>query len=121
MDDEEMVRLVARTMLKRIGYEVESATDGAEAIELYKKAKESGQPFDAVIMDLTVPGGIGGKEAIKRILDVDPEVKAIVSSGYFNDPVMADFKRYGFCGVVAKPYTIGELSKVLSALMNRPI
>jgi CheY-like chemotaxis protein/anti-sigma regulatory factor (Ser/Thr protein kinase) len=120
MDDEEMVRLVARTMLKRIGYEVESANDGAEAIELYKKAKELGQPFDAVIMDLTVPGGMGGKEAIKKILDVDPEVKAIVSSGYFNDPVMADFKRYGFCGVVAKPYTIRELSEVLSALMNGP-
>lgn len=120
MDDEEMIRLVARTMLKRIGYEVEFANDGAEAIELYKKAKELGQPFNAVIMDLTVPGGMGGKEAIKKILEVDPEVKAIVSSGYFNDPVMADFRKYGFHGVVAKPYTIGELGEALFVLINGP-
>lgn len=118
MDDEEMIRLVARTMLKRIGYEVEFATDGSEAIEMYKKAKEFGHPFDAVIIDLTIPGGMGGKEAIKKLLEINPEVKAIVSSGYSNDPVMADFRKYGFCGVVAKPYTIGELSKALTTLMN---
>ena len=118
MDDEEMVRLVARTMLKRIGYDVEFAGDGSEAIDIYKKAIELNQPFDAVIMDLTIPGGIGGKEAVKRLLEIDPRVKAIVSSGYYNDPVMADFKKYGFCGVIAKPYTLEELSQTLHSLMK---
>ncbi|OGW43788.1 MAG: hypothetical protein A2Y66_04660 [Nitrospirae bacterium RBG_13_41_22] len=118
LDDEEMVRLVARTMLKRIGYEVAFAIEGSEAIELYKKAMDLNQPFDAVIMDLTIPGGIGGKEAIKKLLEIDPEVKAIVSSGYSNDPIMADFKKYGFCGVVAKPYTLEELSQVLHSLIK---
>ena len=113
MDDEEIVREVAGEMLTRIGYEVEFAGDGAEAIELYKRAKETGQPFEAVILDLTVPGGMGGKEAIKRLLEIDPGVKAIVSSGYSNDAVMAEFREYGFKGVIAKPYKIEELSEVL--------
>ncbi len=118
MDDEEMVRLVARTMLKRIGYEVEFASDGPETIDLYKRAMQLNQPFDAIIMDLTIPGGMGGREAIKRLLEINPEVKAIVSSGYSNDLVMADFKKYGFCGVVAKPYTLEELSQILHSLMK---
>ncbi|MEW6417765.1 MAG: PAS domain S-box protein [Nitrospirota bacterium] len=119
LDDEEMVRLVAGTMLKRIGYEVEFAVDGHEAIDLYKKAMDLNQPFDAVIMDLTIPGGMGGKEAIKRLLEIDPEVNAIASSGYSNDPVMADFRKYGFCGIVAKPYTLEELNQVLYTVMKR--
>jgi PAS domain S-box-containing protein len=119
MDDEEVVRGVACEMLRRIGYEVEFARDGTEAIELYKRARESGQPFDAVILDLTVPGGIGGKEAIKRLLEIDPRVKAIVSSGYSNDPVMAKFREYGFRGVIAKPYKIEELSGVLRRIIIR--
>jgi len=119
MDDEENVRRVAGEMLKSIGYEVSFARDGAEAIELYKKAGKSGKPFDAVVMDLTVPGGMGGKEAIKKLLEIDSEVKAIVSSGYSNDPIMADFKKHGFSGVVAKPYTIEELSKILHRVRAR--
>jgi DNA-binding NarL/FixJ family response regulator len=78
----------------------------------------SGQPFDVVIMDLTIPGGVGGKEAIKELLAMDPEVRAIVSSGYSNDPIMADFKRYGFKGVVAKPYEIRELVEVLNRVIS---
>jgi CheY-like chemotaxis protein len=78
-----------------------------------------GQPFDAVILDLTVPGGIGGKEAMKRLLEIDPRVKAIVSSGYSNDPVMAKFREYGFRGVIAKPYKIEELSGVLRRIIIR--
>jgi CheY-like chemotaxis protein len=111
MDDEEMVRSVVSKMLKSIGYEICTATDGAEAIELYKKAAESGTSFDAVVMDLTIPGGMGGKEGIQRLLEIDPECKAIVSSGYSTDPVMADFKKYGFKGAVVKPYKLKELSE----------
>jgi len=119
MDDEEAVREVVGEMLKMIGYEVEFAKEGAEAVEFYKKAKESAEPFDAVILDLTVPGGMGGKDAIQKLLEIDPGVKAIVSSGYSNDPIMSDFKKYGFRGVVAKPYKIGELSEELHRLMRR--
>jgi len=113
MDDEEGVRNVVGRMLKVIGYEREFAKDGARAIEMYEQAKESGKPFDVVIMDLTVPGGMGGKEATPKLLSINPGVKVIVSSGYFNDPVMAHFKRHGFSGVITKPYNIVELSKIL--------
>jgi signal transduction histidine kinase/ActR/RegA family two-component response regulator len=113
MDDEKHIRDLASDMLDKIGYKVITTIDGTEAIELYKEAMESGNPFDAVIMDLTISGGMSGKEAVQKLIEIDPEVKAIVSSGYSNDPVMADFGKYGFKGVVAKPYKIRELSEVL--------
>jgi len=113
MDDEELVREVGGEMLEVLGYEVEFAKDGAEAIELYKKAKESTHPFDAIILDLTIPGGMGGKEAVEKLIEIDPEVKAIVSSGYSTDPIMADFRKYGFSDVVAKPYKLNELGEAL--------
>ena len=113
MDDEEIVRDLACGILSNIGYKVTAAADGAEAIELYKRARESDRPFDAVIVDLTVPGGMGGREATKQLTEIDPEVKVIVSSGYSNDPVMADFRKHGFSGVIAKPYKIKELSEIL--------
>jgi len=113
MDDEELVREVGGEMLEVLGYEVEFAKQGAEAIELYKKAKESAYPFDAIIVDLTVPGGMGGKETVQELIEIDPEVKAIVSSGYSTDPVMADFRKYGFSGGVAKPYKLKELGETL--------
>ena len=97
---------------------MESTSDGAEAIDLYKKGKESGNPLYVVIVDLTVPGGIGGKEAIKRLLEIDPGVRAIVSSGYSNDPVMSDFKRYGFRGVVVKPYRLKDLAEVVHRVIT---
>jgi nitrogen-specific signal transduction histidine kinase/CheY-like chemotaxis protein len=118
MDDEEIVRYATGSLLAHLGYEVESARDGAEAIALYQKCKQTGQPFDVVIMDLTIPGGMGGKEAIQKLLEIDPEAKAIVSSGYSNDPVMADYKDYGFRGVVAKPYRIEELREVLHKIIT---
>jgi PAS domain S-box-containing protein len=118
MDDEDVVREVVGDLLSILGYEVEFAKDGDEVIGLYKKAVKSGQPFDAVIMDLTVPGGMGGKESIKKLLKIDPEVKAIVSSGYSNDPVMSDFKKYGFRGIVAKPFKMEELSQVLHQVLT---
>jgi len=113
MDDEEAIRMVASAMLAQLGYEVESAKTGSEAIELYKTAKEAGQPFDALIMDLTIPGSMGGQEALSKLLDIDPEVKAIVSSGYSNDPVMSNYRDCGFHGVVPKPYRMEELSKAV--------
>jgi PAS domain S-box-containing protein len=113
MDDEEAVRRVGGEILKRLGYEVEFAAEGVEMLERYIEAKREARSFDAVVMDLTIPGGLGGKEAITRLLEVDPDAVAVVSSGYFNDPVMADFARYGFRGVIAKPYKVKELSKVI--------
>ena len=113
MDDEEMILDFLQQMLSQIGYEVECARDGHEAIALYEEAKRSGRAFAALIMDLTIPGGMGGKEAIRFLLELDPHCKAIVSSGYSDDPIMAEFATYGFSGVIAKPYKVSELSKIL--------
>ncbi|MEW6686897.1 MAG: PAS domain S-box protein [Candidatus Edwardsbacteria bacterium] len=113
MDDEETIRNLVKTMLTHLGYEIELAKDGVEAIELYKKAKETGPPFDVVIMDLTIPGGMGGKEAIEKLIEIDPEVKAIVSSGYSDDEIMVEFRKYGFSDAIAKPYKIQEMSAIL--------
>ncbi|HLE41617.1 MAG TPA: ATP-binding protein [Nitrospirota bacterium] len=118
MDDEAIVRDVTGQILKHLGYDAEFAGDGSEAIELYRKAKESGKPFDLVIMDLTVPGGMGGKEAILRLIEIDPDVRAIVSSGYSDNLVMSDFRQYGFKGVVAKPYKIQQLALALHNVLN---
>jgi PAS domain S-box-containing protein len=111
MDDEAEVRETTGNVLKRLGYDVVFAADGGEAVEKYRLAREEGRVFDLVIMDLTVPGGLGGKEALKKLRELDPGVKAIVSSGYSNDPIMADFGKHGFNGVVTKPYRIKELSE----------
>jgi PAS domain S-box-containing protein len=118
MDDEEVVRESMREILTFAGYEVEPAQDGTEAIDLYVKAKAADKPFDAVIMDLTIPGGMGGKEAIQRLTGIDPEIKAIVSSGYSNDPVMANFREYGFRGAVSKPYKVNEITDTLYAVLT---
>jgi len=116
MDDEPIVREVLGEMLTRLGFEVEYAQDGAEAVKIYRVAKKIDQPFDLLIMDLTVAGGMGGLEALERLLEVDPNVRAIASSGYSSDPVMSDFQAYGFKGVMAKPYTLEELSRALGSL-----
>jgi PAS domain S-box-containing protein len=113
MDDDEAIREVTEKILIELGYEVRCASDGAETIALYQDAARSGRPFDAVIMDLTIPGGMGGKEAIRQLLSIDPQATAIVSSGYSNDPIMSDFEKYGFRGVAAKPYRIEKLSWIL--------
>jgi len=118
MDDEQMLRDVVGELLNTLGYAVGFAADGVETIEAYWKAKEAGRPYDCIVMDLTIPGGMGGKEAIQRLREIDPHVKAIVSSGYSDDPVMADYRRHGFRGVVAKPYDAKELSEVLYRVIN---
>ncbi len=119
VDDEEIIRRAAGEALTRMGYEASLAEDGAQGIELYEEAMNAGEPFDAVIMDLTIPGGTGGKEAIEQLLQVDPDAKIIASSGYSNDPVMSDFLAYGFCGVITKPYRIEELGELLSQILER--
>lgn len=113
MDDEATIRRVAGRLLERLGYRVDYAVDGAEALDLYRAARDAGQPYRVVILDLTVAAGMGGEECIKRLRDIDPHVRAIVSSGYSNDPVMAQYERFGFAGVVAKPYRLNELSAAL--------
>ncbi|MEW5803357.1 MAG: PAS domain S-box protein [bacterium] len=118
MDDQESLRDMVGEMLIDLGYEVELAKEGEEAIEIYEQARESKRPFDAVILDLTIPGGMGGEEAIKKLQSIDPEVKAIVSSGYSQDPIMSEYRQYGFSEVVAKPYGIKELSEVLHKVIE---
>jgi CheY-like chemotaxis protein len=113
MDDEKNIRDISKEMINTLGYDVQCAADGYETIELYQKAKQSNQPFDIVLMDLTIPGGLGGKETMKKLKIVDPDVKVIISSGYSNDPIIADFSKFGFMGVVTKPYGIQELSRAL--------
>ncbi|MCK9420419.1 MAG: response regulator [Nitrospirae bacterium] len=117
MDDEDIVRDVLQRSLTHLGYEVVSALDGNEAVTLYEQALKNGKPFDAVIMDLTIPGGMGGKEAVIKLRRIDPGVKAIVSSGYSDDPIMSRFKDYGFSGVVSKPYTLKALSETVHAVI----
>ena len=113
MDDQQLVRNTVGRILTHLGYEVGFAANGTEAIELYKKAKESGLAFDAVILDLTIPGGMGGKETIQKLLEIDPYVKSIVSSCYCNDPIMSEHQKYGFKGVVTKPYEMKDLREIL--------
>ncbi|GJQ57603.1 MAG: hypothetical protein SCALA701_04040 [Candidatus Scalindua sp.] len=117
MDDDDLVRDTTGELLEKIGYDVALANDGDKAIAIYMKAKESGEPFDAVILDLTIPGGMGGKLAVKKLLEIDPEVKAIVASGYSNDPIMSNFREYGFSRVLAKPFEIQELNQILHAVI----
>ena len=117
MDDEAMIRKLAGELLSYLGYEVDFARDGAEAVKHYKKALDSKKPFDAVILDLTVKGGMGGKETIQKLVKIDPHVVAILSSGYCNDPGITDFDQYGFSGVVTKPYTMSELGAKLNQVV----
>jgi PAS domain S-box-containing protein len=118
MDDQEIIRDLAQAILGDMGNKVTVTEDGLEAIEVYRSAKEAGELFDVVIVDLTIPGGMGGKEAIKMLLEIEPEVKVIVSSGYYNDPVISDFEKYGFSGFIAKPYRTRELIDVLQRVMS---
>ena len=120
MDDEDFIQEVASEMLKQMGYTATPAKSGEEAIRAYTEALQSGRAFDAVILDLTVPGGMGGKETIKALLEIDHDVKAIVSSGYSNDPVMSNYSRYGFRNALKKPYRMGEMSEALDSILGKP-
>jgi len=119
MDDEEIIRDTAGSMLTTLGYEVNCAKDGAEAINLYKKAQLEREPFALIIMDLTIQGGMGGKEAILKLREIDPDVRVIVSSGYSEDALMSDYKKHGFSAVIAKPYKLAELSKIVQKVISK--
>jgi len=118
MDDDEIILSTMAEIIKYLGYEIDTAHDGREAIEMYCSAITDCRPYDAVIMDLTVPGGVGGKDAINELRKIDPKVKAIVSSGYSNDPIMADYVAHGFRALIAKPYRIEDLSEVLQKVVE---
>jgi len=118
MDDEDMVLKTAGAMLEHLGYEVTAARDGREAIELYRKAMQSRRAFDVVVLDLTVPGVMGGQECMKELLEIDPRVKALASSGYSGDDVEGTYRREGFRGFVTKPYSLEKLGQALHRLIG---
>lgn len=120
MDDEALIREVGQAMLGHLGYTTEVCRDGAEAIHRYTDARVAGHPFDAVILDLTIPGGIGGQEVLERLRQVDPNVRAVVSSGYSNDSILADPPRWGFQGFLVKPYRVDDMARVLSQVIRPP-
>jgi PAS domain S-box-containing protein len=118
MDDEEPVRTVASEMLIHFGHEVACAVNGEEAVKLFRESMHRGNKFDLIIMDLTIPGAMGGKEAVQEVLALDPSAKVVVSSGYSNDPILANYTDYGFCSAIAKPYQLQELSRAISRLID---
>jgi CheY-like chemotaxis protein len=120
MDDEQTVADVVCAMAKRLGYTAVAVPDGQTALDVYTLAAGTPREFDVVIMDLTVPGGMGGKEAVTRLLDRFPKARAIVSSGYSDDATMSDYATYGFMGAINKPYTMQELSEALHPFSRNP-
>lgn len=117
MDDEEMVGEIACQMLEYLGFDSVWVDDGKKAIDAYTRQSATGAPFAAVVMDLTIPGGMGGKEAIGEILAIDAQAKVFVSSGYSTDPAMINFKEHGFAGVIAKPFDLASIKNMLDPLL----
>jgi CheY-like chemotaxis protein len=118
MDDNEALAEIVSDLLAELGYRTATARDGEKAVELYRQGRESGQPFDLVLMDLTVPGRMGGEVTIKILKEYDPEVKAIVTSGYSEDPVMREYERHGFKGFIVKPYLVEDLAREINRAIN---
>ena len=119
MDDEQIILDVTHEVLKFLNYDVMSARDGLTALDLYKQEKAAGSPFDIVILDLSVSSGLGGKETIEHLRNFDPAVKAVISSGYTNDPVVQDFSRYGFSERLTKPYKIIDMKNLLENVIKK--
>ncbi|HOW50711.1 MAG TPA: cache domain-containing protein [bacterium] len=118
MDDDEVIRQTIGSMLRYLGYDPVLVPDGREALERYRRALEERQPFDLVILDLTVPGGMGGEEAIGELKKLDPQVRAVVSTGYSHSPVTAQYERYGFVGILPKPYNIEDIGRLAASLIR---
>ncbi len=119
MDDDEFIRDVVSDQISFLGYEIELAEDGREAIELYKKRKEEGKPFDLIIMDLTIKGGMGGEEAVAEIRKLNKDLPVVVSTGYSDDDIVRNYKSYGFSGVLTKPFKMNELKKLIEELTEK--
>lgn len=117
MDDEDLLRILAEEIVTKLGYEIKTVKTGEEALSVYASAMEEGNPFDVVVLDLTIRGGMGGQETMEELLRIDPEVKGIISSGYFSDPVMAQYRKHGFRGVIPKPYHVEQLSRVIQGVL----
>ena len=118
MDDEEAVRTLAADILGDVGHDTACAADGSEALEMYRRARADGRSYDLVIMDLTVVGGLGGKEALRELRQLDQKVPVLVSSGYSDDPIMGNFRKFGFQGVVAKPYRFNDLNHAVNETLS---
>lgn len=118
MDDEEIILKVSKRMLQSLGYEVALVKTGEETVELYQQGQSEGNPFSLVILDLTLPGGYGGVKVIQDLLKFDPQCKAIVSSGFSNDPAMANYREHGFKGGIVKPYTVEAMREIIHSVLN---
>ena len=121
MDDEEQVSTVVKELLSFLHYDVVIAHDGLEAIQHYQLSQAEGRPFDLVLLDLTVPGGLGGIETFQKLREIDPAVRVVVSSGYADDPMIKDFRSYGFDGALAKPYNLEQLCDLFDRILKRRI
>jgi CheY-like chemotaxis protein len=120
MDDEGLVRSVASELLQSLGHEVGLAAHGEEALRKYREAREAGRPFAVVILDLTIKGGLGGAETMRALAGIDPGVRAIVSSGYSDDGVVADYQEHGFRAFLKKPYSLEQLRRTLDGVLAEP-
>ena len=116
MDDEKMIREITEIMFKHLGHEVFLAKNGEETLKIYKKAMENNTPIDLTIMDLSIPKGMGGKEAVQKLLKIDPKAKVVVFSGHSNDPIMVNCKAYGFCAAIAKPSKLEDFTNIINRL-----
>jgi len=120
LDDEEAICTLVSCALEPLGYEVVETHDALTAIACYTDALQTGRRFDVVISDLTIPGGMGGQEAVRRLRAIDPALRAIVSSGYAGDPVLGDFRDHGFCAIIQKPYEIDALGRTIAEVLAAP-
>jgi two-component system, cell cycle sensor histidine kinase and response regulator CckA len=118
MDDEPDIRRVGELVLRHLGYQTVTVANGEDAITAFTAARDANQPFDAVVLDLTIPGGIGGAETLQRLREIDPAVKGIVCSGYCNDDVVNDYQTHGFVAIVAKPYEIAAMGRAITAALE---
>ena len=121
MDDQEMLREVATAMLEDMGYRVLAAEDGEQAISTYRQALHDGEPIQLLILDLTVPGGMGGAECARRIRQLDSEARMLVCSGHAADAILAQYPEHGFCGAISKPYVFEELARAVQAAIRHPV